>query len=395
MRGRTETILDGGWQVYPSGVASTLLRPPIRNHEVQARVQSSGSEDTYVLPPSYPAGTFADTEGMRLPLGTTLWIHNRGPGTAKVVDQHGTAMAMLTTNTSCELILVASGPSQPGLWQRTIIVSPNAKDADRLEGFEFTLDLKRSRNNVDVLAEAVAAGYDGTVPAIVVVRVKAGVAIGSDHPLAYSIDMGGDTAVSGINWHGSSTHMLILEAGAVVGGCGGAGGSGGIGGTGASTGLDGGAGGTAVRTKRDLLVRNDGTVLGGGGGGGGGNGSLTIAGVHGGPGGGGAGVTVQASGDVVGGRAGTGIEGTGPAEGGATNLGGQFGTGTTVSPNTGGRGGAGGGPATAGGRGRTLNDAGNGSLGGAAGAAFSRHTSATITFVAGGSGTVSGSTIVE
>ena len=85
-------------------------------------------------------------------------------------------------------------------------------------------------------------------------------------------------------------------------------------------------------------------------------------------GGGGAGATVDANGYVHGGLPEDQWTGTTAAGEGQVGIGGTYGLGSTVSPHTGGRGGNGGAPATAGSPGRLLDDSGDGNAGGAAGA---------------------------
>lgn len=403
MRGTEESVLDGGWLIHPTAVASTLLRYPWRNHEVQPRVMGGGSEDEYVLPLAFPqtGSDYEATSGLRIPLGTVLWVHSRPPGAgiAKVVDQDGATVATLTANTSAAFVLVAASATDPGTWRTFGSSQPNAVGADMPEGPRYDYTLSRNQNNVNALQLAVADGYDGTEPAVVTVRIARHVVIGSDDPAAYSLDFGGDVAVDGINWDAGSVFIFRNEGGFAAG-AGGAAGGGGLGGTGASAGTAGQDGGTAIRAPNDLLIFNGtndapGTIQGGGGGGGGGSTSISYAGVHGGSGGGGAGATVDANGYVHGGLPEDQWTGTTAAGEGQVGIGGTYGLGSTVSPHTGGRGGNGGAPATAGSPGRLLDDSGDGNAGGAAGAAISRASGATITFAPGAGGIVLGSTIVE
>lgn len=403
MLGTEESLLDGNWVIHPTGVASTLLRYPIRNHEVQPRVMGGGSEDAYVLPLAYPqVGTdFEATAGMRIPLGTIIWVHSRPPGAglAKVVDQDGTQLAMLTANTSSAFALVAASDTNPGTWLRVGGAEANAVGPTMPEGPRYEFVLSRNQNNFHVLRAAVDEGYDGTEPAVVVVTLKRHVVIGSTDTAAYSLDFGGDVAIDGVNWD-TGTILVWRNEGGIVSGKGGDAGSGGIGGTGASAGTAGQDGGTAVRCPIDVLIYNGaadapGTVQAGGGGGGGGSTSVSYPGVNGGSGGGGAGATVLENGAVQGGEAGNTYTGTVAATDGQVYLGGAYGQGSTVGANTGGRGGNGGAPGAAGSYSRTLNDGADNQPGGAAGYAFSRAAGATITFAPGAGGIVVGGTIVE
>lgn len=403
MLGTEESLLDGNWVIHPTGVASTLLRYPIRNHEVQPRVMGGGSEDTYVLPLAYPqVGTdFEATAGMRIPIGTIIWVHSRPPGAglAKIVDQDGTQVAMLTANTSSAFALVAASDTNPGTWLRVGGAEANAVGPTMPEGPRYNFVLSRNQNNVHILQMAVDEGYDGTEPAVVTVTIERHVVIGSTSSATYSLDFGGDVAIDGVNWD-AGTILVWRNEGGIVSGKGGDGGDGGLGGTGTTVGTVGEDGGTAVRCPIDVLIYNGsadapGTIQPGGGGGGGGSTSISLPGVNGGSGGGGAGATVLENGVVQGGAAGNRWTGTSTPVDGQLHLGGVYGLGSVVATDAGGRGGYGGTPGTAGSYSRTLNDAGDNQPGGANGYAFSRASGATITFAPGAGGIVIGGTIVE
>lgn len=403
MLGPEESLLDGNWVIHPTGVASTLLRYPIRNHEVQPRVMGGGSEDTYVLPLAYPqVGTdFAATSGMRIPLGTIIWVHSRPPGAglAKIVDQDGATVFTLAANKSVAFVLVSASSTDPGTWARIGSNEANAVGPTMPDGPRYEFVLSVNQNNFHVLQAAVDEGYDGTEPAVVTVRLKRHVVIGSTSNATYSLNFGGDSAIDGVNWASGTVHVWRNDGG-IVSGKGGEAGDGGLSGISIWEGAPGEFGGTAVRAAIDLLVYNGaanapGTVQGGGGGGGGGSTSPSLINLQGGSGGGGAGATVLSNGAVTGGEAGYRWPNTSTPVDGQLFIGGIYGLGNTVGTDTAGRGGYGGAPGTAGDPGRTLNDGADNQPGGPAGYAFSRAASATITFAPGAGGVVVGGTIVE
>lgn len=389
------STLDGGWCVHPSGPAT--LRTPWRNHEIDPTLQAPGSEDVFTLPVAFPqaAGTFANTAGMQIPLGTIIYVHNLSTagGTAQIETVGAVQVWTLPPDESTAFVLVAADGANVGTWRRIGIGWPNIVGPAPATGIStFTLDLTVSQNDVNVLAEAVDAGYDGVLPARVKVTVHEHVVIGGTVG-NYSLDMGGDAAIGGINWAAGSTFLLINRANIL--GHGGAGGGGGIGGTGAAAGQPGGNGGKALRAPNDLLIVNEGVIQAGGGGGGGGNTSVVAPGVNAGAGGGGAGATVSANGAVDGGPPGT--SGTAALTAGYGTLwsGGNAGEGSVVASNRGGTGGQGGQGGSNGGTGAGYNNVGAGASGGLAGYAISRSAGATVTFAPGAAGIVTGGTIVE
>ena len=395
-----QSTYDGGWVEHPAGVATTFLRYPQRNHAVQPRSMGAGSEDRYVLPPGVPhgAGPWAATLGMHVPIGTVVWVHNVSTvgGVARVVTEDGATVSTFSAGESQSFILTAASNADYGTWRRFGAGLTNHDGPTHIGDYQrFILEINRSQNDVHVLREAVAQGYDGTDPTYVLVVLRGGLMIGGEAQ-NYSLDMGGDVAINGINWNAVAWFRLVVEVGSVIGGRGGNGGGGGIGGTGANAGVAGFQGWHAVRAPRNLEVENRGTIQAGGGGGGGGSTSVSLPGVHAGGGGGGAGVRVQANGYVVGGNGGYGSgANTRQATPGSTGRGGVAGLGATVTPDVGGVGGYGGDPGQNGGPGYGHNAGPAGQPGGAAGAAFSRAAGATITFVPGATGIVTGATIVE
>lgn len=373
---------DGGWQTYTAD-AFVRLRQPYRHHLVAGRV----SADVYILPES--ADTPSLPLGRGVPRGTVMWVHNRNGGghAVLVVDATATFVFVVEANKSQAFALMAVG-----LWVPLFTGNGAAATAGPTlpDGFRLDLVLRQSQNNVNVLREAVEAGYDGTEPALVRVIVQPGVVLGSASRLVAALDIGGDTAVSSINW-AAGTKVFVVNSG-TISGKGGDGGGGGVGGTGASTGTVGEDGGLALRAPIDVLIDNLGTIQGGGGGGGGGNGSAVTAGLHGGAGGGGAGAFIDGTGTIRGGRGGAAATGAVAGANGNLFVAGAYGVGSLVSPNIGGQGGVGGAPAQPGLPGNTLNNLAGGSFGGAAGAAISRASGATVSFLT--AGTVTGATVV-
>ncbi len=234
-------------------------------------------------------------------------------------------------------------------------------------GFVFERTLT-SISDYDVRAQAVAAGWDQTQPAIVRIIVPAGVKVSAAFGSAGAIRFSGA-------WPAGSSCALVIQAGAKIIGYGGYGGGGG-GHTGSPLPGQGGSGGTAVQTTVPLTIDNQGTLAGGGGGGGGGGGAYTAgtggnpdAFAGGGGGGGGAG--------IVGGNAGYNAANNGayaPAAGSETLGGGGGGAytsnpvgGAVATSGYGGAGGKAGQPGSDGGN--TPNN--NGAVGGAAGAYIS------------------------
>lgn len=374
----------GGWKVW-SPLNGKLLQDPYRNHVVEG---TAGAE-TYLLPPMMQG------VGRGLPIGSLVHVFNVNGGSHSVTveNEDGTFSNIISANTMTSYLLTGSvaGITQ---WRTFHVGRPTGATAAVPSGFLFDLDVYTHRNNLRLLTEAVAAGYDGTTPALVKLRIHSGVVIGSTTRLNASLDLGDDAPVSGISWASGSLVLLTMDPGSWVSGYGGSGGGGGVGGTGGSTGIAGEDGGPALRTTIDVVIANAGVIQGGGGGGGGGNGQASIPGLHGGGGGGGAGANISSVFYVSGGAGGTAPTGALPGFEGLLNTPGGPGLGSVKSPNVGGRGGAGGGPAAAGLSGRTVNDTGAGSPGGAPGAAISRASGASVTFLTGASGTVVGATVV-
>lgn len=374
----------GGWLRH-TAASSVLLRDPYRNHLVAGR----SSLDVYVLPPAM--GAPGVTLGRGVPVGTVVWVHNvNGGGYAvSVRNSDGSFAVTLNANKSLACMLLSGGTAQ-GTWVAIASDRANGRGPTQPDGYRFQLELRRSQNLVHVLQAAIDDGYDGTVPALVTVRVHPNIVIGSPSRFSPALDFGGDVAIGGINWHAGS--LIYLQNKGIIGGYGGQGGGGGIGGTGASTGVVGEDGGIGMRVPLNVSIENLGRIQGGGGGGGGGDGSAATPGLHGGPGGGGAGCNVDAAGVPSGGSPGAAATGTGISVPGSVFLGAPGAAGAVVVANMGGSGGTGGAPGASGLAGKTLNNAGSGSAGGAGGAAISRASGATITWIV--NGVVNGATVV-
>lgn len=378
---------DGGWRVYAAATLVQLL-DPYRHHSVVGRA----GPDVYVLPAAMMR-VQPDSMGKGLPIGSVVWVHNRNAGGHAVTirNSDSTFTFSCSADASCGFLLTGDA-SEAGSWVYVEANAPSGRGAAQPIGEFFDVPLTQSQNNFNLLQAVVAQGYDGTAPAVVRLSIGQTTVLGSTSQAAAALDIGGDVPVSGVNWAAGS--LIVVRNRGVISGRGGNGGGGGIGGTGASDGLPGEDGGLALRTPVSITIENLGVIQGGGGGGGGGDGQLTPGGVSGGPGGGGAGATIDAVGAILGGRAGFGATGTTAAQNGTLTTGGLSGAGSAGGGTTGGNGGFGGPPATVG---AWANNVGNTLLSatgfaGLAGAAISRATAATITFVT--AGTVTGATVV-
>lgn len=192
--------------------------------------------------------------------------------------------------------------------------------------FIFTLDVTTVRGPLDVLAEAIAAGWNGTSALQATVNV-------SSSGIIYSLSSSAAVTV-GVAPVGSL--ITINNAGIFYGkpGDGGAGGN-----TSFSVyptnGLAGGDGGVALQVSSPIYVNNTGTIAGGGGGGGGGGAarettSLNSAACGGGGGGGATYTGINGNVGGAGGAAGSpgsGVETpAGPGTAGSNTAGGSGGT---------------------------------------------------------------------
>lgn len=217
------------------------------------------------------------------------------------------------------------------------------------KGWAGTLTISANTQNYNIRTSAIAAGWDGTLPATVTLVVNSGVYVGASSTANFGITTGTFPAGSSIT---------IVNNGFIVG-CGGGGGTGGSGGSGIN-GSAGGAGGSAISMNYAITITNNGYVLGGGGGGGGGGcdivnageSSYTVAGCGGGGGAGynGGGGGGGRDGGNTGGGGGVGANGSGGGGGGGSRSGYQTGGaggawgangGAGMAPNQGGGGAAG------------------------------------------------------
>ena len=132
----------------------------------------------------------------------------------------------------------------------------------------FNLTIAANTANYNVKSAAIAAGWSGTVPAIINVTINSGVYVYSTSTGAYAFDTGSSIP--------SGTTMSLTNNGTILG-MGGAGGMGGaprVGGTEwGNQGIlntPGSAGGPGILAQYAISITNNGTISGGGGGGGGG-----------------------------------------------------------------------------------------------------------------------------
>ena len=205
------------------------------------------------------------------------------------------------------------------------------------KGWAGTLTISANTQNYNIRTAALAAGWDGTLPASVTVVVNAGVYVGASSTANFGITTGTFPAGSAIT---------IVNNGFIVG-CGGGGGN-------ADNGRvavgNGGGGGAAISMNFAITITNNGYVLGGGGGGGGGGSDSGSSGessyyIYGCGGGGGAGYSgggggVGYAGGTSGGGGGVGANGAGGGGGGGSRGGYQPGGGGGAWGANGGNGGA-------------------------------------------------------
>lgn len=382
----------GGFlRVTTNGASDVVTRPEVRNYEIVPSATAAVR-----LPKVRHAS--ASTAGGVLLCGAMIVIWNSGGSTLTVKKASGAALSADTTVAAgaCATYALTDNSTQDGTWRRVrLSTTVEAGSPIAVDAFRFDLVIERPEQNVNWLARAIAAGYDGSLPVITTCTIMPSVQIGSVSAALKAFDQGTNVVTRNgtIDWAANSRFRLSI-LGATIGGAGGRGGGGGVGGTGGSNGVAGGAGGTACRFTKNISVENLGQIQGGGGGGGGGGGQATLATRHGGGGGGGAGITVESHGLVRGalGGSGPGNSVTGAAQGGATgsrDYGGAGGLGV----GGGGAGGAGGDPASAGSNGSAVGGGGSGGTGGAAGAAISKASGVTITWIV--AGTVLGSEVTE
>lgn len=247
--------------------------------------------------------------------------------------------------------------------------------------FIFNKIISTNTQNYNIRTDAMAAGWNGVSPLVATITVNSGVIVGSSSTAVAAFD-------TGVIPTGSE--ILLTNNGTIVG-------AGGAGGQAyafrLTPGQNGAAGGNAVNVRFAVSITNNGTIAGGGGGGGGGghgnwSDGLTYAG---GAGGGGAGNIVGAGS--------TGI--TNSSSGTLTN--GSNGTAGYIQPAYPGNSGAGtgGSPGVNGTNGgnRTSGGAGSGGGGGGGGlgaAGGSGGTGSGVTnpqFTAGGTGGAAGKVV--
>lgn len=330
-------------------------------------------------------------------LGHEVWVHNLASGATVTVIPGASGGLPLLADESMLFVLVGYDTGRQGIWQVSWSGKANGQGLAVPSGFRIDIVIPYRMNNLNCLREAVDAGYDGSTSALVTVSLASNLVLGSESKDLASFDTGGDVAIDGVNW-ADGTKIYWRNDGRTQG-YGGRGGSGGIGGTGAAGGVAGEDGGPAVRAAIDLLITNNGLIIGGSGGGGGGDGRTSVPGLHGGGGGGGAGCRVLPGGAVVGGDPGSAGTNAQPGQPGTLLSGGRGGLGSQVGTEYGGPGGDGGDDTpTSGQDGRQFSTtptggaASSSGTSGSAGAATSRASAATLTFVE--TGIIQGSQIV-
>jgi hypothetical protein len=125
----------------------------------------------------------------------------------------------------------------------------------------ISLTIAADTTNYNIRNAATAAGWNGVDPVRVELTINPGIYVGSSSTATPALDTG---------IFPSGSEILITNNGTIIGrgGNGGAGGS--AYGAGITAGAAGGAGGPALKATSSCAVINNGTIAGGGGGGGGG-----------------------------------------------------------------------------------------------------------------------------
>ena len=118
-------------------------------------------------------------------------------------------------------------------------------------GFVFTPTISADTSNYNLRAQAVAAGWNQTLPLLADITVASGVVVSANNTSAYAFDTGSSFPA------GSS--LKLTNHGYIIG----------MGGAGGNYSDSGSPGGPALRAQAALQITNGGTIGGGGGGGGG------------------------------------------------------------------------------------------------------------------------------
>ncbi len=313
------------------------------------------------MAPSAVSNLFLPQDSPWLCRGVPYWVVNTGSANLTVKrPSDGATVYTLTPGVAGMFIYGAT-------WFGRAIGTAQFGTAS--PGLHYEIEIAANEANVNLLQRVIARGYDGTAIAAVTVRVQTLVAVGSSSQAGFSLWTG--NTVGGISWFAGSYWVLVVDAGAGVGGWGGFGGNGGIPSVGASAnGSPGGAGGRAIRTEIPMRVDCQGSIFAGGGGGGGGA-SGTGGSICGGGGGGGRGMNMapggSGPGSLIGSTGGTATNPAAPGLPGGPAAPGYAGPGTTG----GGNGGAGGDAGVAGSAGVGSVSGATGGAAGAAGIAIS------------------------
>ena len=336
--------------------------------------------------PSSTSGLFLPPLSSGVQPGVPYWALNRG--TAQVVVRRPDGSTVWTLGAGTAACFVLGGELETGgYWHGW--PAGDVQVGSVYPALRYTVDVTTNTANLDLLERVVAQGYDGTQPAVVACRIRAGVAVGTTHRLNRALTTGNTFA--GVSWAAGSFALLTVEATAMVAGWGGGGGRGGAPGTGAATGLDGENGGQAIRSEIPLRIDCQGLIFGGGGGGGGGGSSTTQLTVVGGGGGGGRGGNMSTDGVLLGSPEGGASSPAGPGTGGGPFATGGGGLGT----GGGGNGGSGGLAAGIGFAGTASSTGAAGGAGGGAGAAISYLAAAGAPAVLAGGGNILGGSVAE
>lgn len=368
-----ELAFFGGWSVRALAGGDHKWGPP--SWRVQEFVPSSLSG--VILPPL--------SSGVQP--GVPYWVLNRG--TAQLVMRKPDGATLRTMNPGVAAYFVLGGFLETGGDWIAGPVGGSISVGSVYPALRYSVDVTTNVANLNLLERVVAQGYDGTQPAVVACRIRAGVAVGTQAAFARALTTG--STFTGVSWAAGSFALLTVEANAIVAGWGGGGGGGGAPGTGSATGIDGENGGQAIRAEIPLRIDCQGLIIGGAGGGGGGGSSTTTPSVVGGGGGGGRGGNMSSGGVLLGSPGGMASSPAGPGSGGgpfATGLGG-FGTGG------GGNGGNGGLAAGNGAAGGTSSTGTTGGAAGLAGAAISYLAAAGAPTVLAGASNILGGSVAE
>lgn len=129
-----------------------------------------------------------------------------------------------------------------------------------LPDFVFNQTITANTTNYNLRNEAIAAGWNQTVPLIATVTVNSGVMLTASSDTGYAFFTG--------TGFPDGTVLKLINNGSIIG----KGGTGGQGSSGNAAPTNGNKGGTGLRTTYPLTITNNGTIAGGGGGGGGGGG---------------------------------------------------------------------------------------------------------------------------